>query len=146
MHYGDRGQNFRTGSTRMRDLGLEEGSTLLCLAPGEEVPEEAGWETVGSADFRGYRVMEPQVLRWGIGNDHNTMTYPATIRKGDAYRVQVRRAKPKTAVRLRHHVNPGNVHPGGYDGWQCSECNLPHAAFVLDCPNCWTHFTETKEL
>jgi hypothetical protein len=119
----------------MTVLGIVPGSTLLCLAPGEELPQgDEGWETV---------------YRFTAKTDGDEVVLRG-MHKGDESEVRVRRApKPKTAVLETWTEQDGKETTARQQWWRCSGCLYTKASITRmkdSCPNCGAHFTETKDL
>ena len=140
------------GESIYLDLAIVPGSTLLCLAPGESLPEAEGWETVDE------QTEGASNINVGIQRSHCygiNWTGTVVANKGDCLRLQVRRApKPKTAVLLRADVVPGKSITQIVRRWLCGACHDFLSEWrdchgknePTECGNCGAHFTETKEL
>jgi hypothetical protein len=119
---GDAYLNFEVQAEFVEHLSIVPGSTLICLAPGEELPEaEEGWETVG-----GNRdpYLSTVLVEW-----HSGVTGSVTLERGDRYRVQVKRApKPKTASIW---YAEGSKYP-----FRCGFCAQGHTEKAFKCANC----------
>lgn len=133
------------GKAIAHDLAIVPGSTHVCYAPGETVPEAGeGWETVADETVT---TLKPAIFGF---NDH-ACAQVALLRSGDRARVQILRApKPKEAVLLRVKVGPGILFPArGFTRWDCGECHYSHFSDTPNptkCANCSAVFTETRDL
>jgi hypothetical protein len=146
VHWDHEGDDYQTpvGLGLLLDLGLEEGSTLVCYAPGEALPKD-GWETVihgaeGSTKLSSDAEVALYVNRIRCGYTN--------LKEGDAYRVQVKRAKPKQAVLWHCIVKQGKSLSQSFSRWFCGTCwdFLSQSQAPTYCVNCGALFTETKDL
>jgi hypothetical protein len=123
------------GAALLDDLHVLPGSTLLCLAPGERLPEAEGWQTVDEAVIGGDGQPIRVAMLVGQGWEKERL-----LNGGDLVRLQAcvkPPPKPKTAVLELPRYK------------RCGACGAsqPSLYNVGDiCAECGAHFTETKEV
>lgn len=132
------------GYNLLSDLGIVAGSTIICLPPGESLPE-AGWTSLRRETVTG---KHPIIFGFHAAG----CAFVGECSDGDTVEVRVKRApKPKAAVLwVRGWTTPTTRGTGWICGGRLDNgrpCGMSFGgAEPKGCSNCGSHFTETKEL